>query len=465
MRSRLAVVPALALLLAASPVRADEPLVGTLRKVSGLFSESEQGEIRRKLAQARAQIEAYIDVANAFLANNEPIDMRVDALVEVGAGADRTTAEGEGTAGLMFAIRSERCDLVQVGVGLRGDLRSKDPRTLGGAQQWGQICLAGGLDVGQLMQADAAGIAIFPMTLREGGLLDARPRLTAPRAEIDEPYSLGGFGFDVEGARYLWAKERGLAFVGFTADQNWRWRGFPTGDKAKVELTGDFWFVRLFRTRGPEALADRFIDILVFGFHGIQADNGAAIVDVWPVRFYGIGFADQVLVDAELGVGGTGTITSSTKGPGVNEMTTIDTTGLPHVTAAIAHVALHGGEPRQLMSVAYDRTIDTNVLADVVREDRFSISGQTTQENWLARGAVFVSRSRYYLDESKIADERVAGFALTGSKTLAHQLSLGVTLEGVVGLVDRDPALDGHALPRGLRGFVTLGMNRTLWSQ
>jgi hypothetical protein len=466
MSYRLAVAAGLALLLAAPDAHAEDPLVGTVRKVASLWTDSQEGEIRRKIAQASEQVQTALAVTNAFLANNHPTDIRIDMFAELGAGVDRRAAAGEGTLGALFAIQGERCDLIQIGASLRGDLRSDESRPMGGAQQWGHLCLAGGLDLRTLMQLDAPGLVVFPMTLRESGVLSARPRLTAKRSAIDERYSDIGFGFDVEGLRYMWAKERGVGAVGFTADQKWRWRGWPGGDDAKIEIQGDFWFARLFRTRGEDALADRFIDILTFGFHGIQSDNGAAIVAVWPVRFYGIGFGDNdsVLVDADLGAAGTGTVGSSIEGPGVMSMTTIESTGLPHVTAAVAHVAVHAGGPHQYISVAYDRTLDTNVLADVIREDRFTLSGELTNELVTARGAAFASRSRYYLNEASKADERVAGISFTGTYALSYKLALGVTLEGVLGLVERDPLLDGHALPRGVRAFATLSTTRTLWS-
>lgn len=457
---------ALALVLtAASPAHADEPLIGTLRKVTGLWSESEEGEIRRKIAQAREQIDTAIVLGNAFLANNQPTEARFDVFAEAGAGLDERAASGAGTIGAVFAVRSERCDLLQAGLSIRGDLRSKDPNATGGAQQWLQICLSGGLGLDTLMELDAPGLTLFPLVLRESALVLARPRLTGPRASIDEDYSDIGYGFDVEGARYLWAKDRGIGFAGFTADQRYRWRHWYGGESAKVEISGSVWFVRLLHTRGELALADRFIDILAFGFHGIQADNGAAIVNAWPVRFYGIGLfgTDRVLVDADLGVGGTGTVGSETNGPGVHETITIGTSGLPDVTIAVAHVALHSGDVRRSLSVSYDRTVDTNILADVITEDRFTISGQFTDATWIAHGAAFVSRAHYFIDEGLGAEERVAGATFTGSYALPQQLSLGLTLEGVLGISARDPMLDGHALPRGLRAFATLSTTRTLW--
>lgn len=461
MRTRLIAVAVLAL---TARTAVAEPVTGTLRKVAALWESSQEGEIRQRITQAREQAEAYYQVAMAFLTNNVPTEARFDVFAEAGAGVDARAAAGEGTLGAVFSVKSERCDLVQAGVSLRGDLRSTAPRTLGGAQHWVQLCLSGGLDLKTLMQLDAPGVALFPMVLREGGLLNARPRLTAKRSAIDEAYSDIGFGFDVEGVRYLWAKNRGIAAAGFTADQKWRWRGWPGGDDAKVELEGNMWFVRLLRLRGETAIADRFIDIFVIGFHGIQSDNDAAIVTFWPVRFNGIGFADdRVLVDAELGIGGTGTISSTTSGPGVNDMTTIDSTDLPDVDVGLAHFAMHLGDQRGFGSLAYDRTVDTNVLADVIREDRFTASGQLIDQRWSARGAAFVSRARYYLTETSRADERIAGVTFTGAYGLGHQLSLGLTLEGTVGLIERDPLLDGHALPRGVRAYVTLSTTRALW--
>jgi hypothetical protein len=451
----------LALLLVASPARAD-----TLRKVEALWEASQEGEIRRKVTQVRDQIEASIALADAFLDNNAPIDARVDVIAEAGAGIDDREFAAQGTAAIVFAVRQERCDLLQAGLSIRGDLRSRSPHTLGGMQQWAEICLSGGLDFGPLEpESTHPGMAVFPLVLRESALMLARPRLTAPRAAIDEAYSDIGYGFDVEGLRYRWREHNGLAFIGFSADQRWRWRHFYGGEESKSELTADIWIVRLFHTRGETALADRYIDTIVVGLHGIQADNGAAIVNFWPVRISGLGlFSDSLLLDAEWGIGGTGTISSETSGPGANNMTTIETTDLPDVTAGVAHAALHVGDVYRAVSAAYDRTVDTNVLADVIVEDRFTLSAQRTEPVWLARGAAFVSRAKYFLDEDTRAEERVLGFAFSGSYKLPRELDLGLTLEGVFGLHDRDPVLDGHALPRGLRMFVTLGTTKTIWS-
>ena len=82
------------MLTAASPAHADEPLIGTLRKVTGLWSESEEGEIRRKIAQAREQIDTAIVLGNAFLANNQPTEARFDVFAEAGAGLDERAASG-----------------------------------------------------------------------------------------------------------------------------------------------------------------------------------------------------------------------------------------------------------------------------------------------------------------------------------------------------------------------------------
>ena len=68
-------------------------------------------------------------------------------------------------------------------------LRSRSPHTLGGMQKWTEICIAGGLDLGPLIpESDAPGLAVFPLVLRESALTLARPRLTGPRAAIDEAY-------------------------------------------------------------------------------------------------------------------------------------------------------------------------------------------------------------------------------------------------------------------------------------
>lgn len=450
------------LLAVATPVRAD-----TLRRVLDLWSSTSEGEIRRQVDQVRGQIDDTITLANAYLQSNVPTGASLDVRLEAGAGVDDREAAAQGSATIVFAVRQERCDLLQVGVGIRGDVRQRSPHTLGGMQQWASICLSGGLELGPVVDGwDVPGLAAFPLVLRESALMLARPRLTAPRATLDETFSDAGFGFDVDGARYRWTETNGMSYIGFSADQRWRWRNFYGGDTAKVELTSDIYTARLFHLRGETALADRAIDFIAIGLHGIQADNGAAIVSFWPLRLSGLALfgTDRVLVDAEWGIGGTGTIGSETSGPGANSSTTIDSTGLPDISSSLAHLAVHVGDARDALSIAYDRTADTNVLADVILEDRASVAAQRTEPAWLARGAAFVSRARYFLDENTRAEERVLGFALTGSYQLPQALDVGVTLEGVFGLADRDPALEGHALPRGIRAFVTLGTTKNLWS-
>lgn len=452
----------LAVIAVATPAHAD-----MLRTLKDLWTGTSEGEIRRKVAQVQSQVEDVIALGTAYLQNNQPTEARLDAIAELGAGIDAREPAAQGSASLVFAVAQERCDLLQVGVSVRGDLRRQSPHTLGGAQQWAQICLSGGIDFGPLVDGwDVPGLSAFPLVLRESALLLARPRLTAPRAAIDETYSDVGFGFDVEGARYRWTETDGMGFVGFSDDQRWRWRHFYGGEDAKVEITSDIWVMRLFHLRGETALADRAVDFLAIGLHGIQSDNGAAIVSFWPLRLSGLALfgTERVLVDAEWGFGGTGTISSSTSGPGANSMTTIESTDLADVTAGLAHLALHGGDAYRALSLAYDRTADTNVLADVIVEDRVSAVSQTTRADWLTRLSVFASRSRYFLDETTRAEERVFGFSLVGSYRAPFDLDVGLSLEGVFGFSDRDPVLDGHALPRGLRGFITLGTTQNLWS-
>ena len=433
--------------------------------MTALWTASEEGELRERIDQLGEQAEGYVEVASAYLVNNTPTEARLDAVLELGAGAERSAGGGDASASLVFTAKSERCDLLQVGVSLRGDARTSAPKASASAHQWSSLCLGEGLSLDELMHAGMPGLAVFPLVLRESALIDATPRLTAPRVELGERYSEAGFGFAVEGARYRFSDDRAVSGIGFEADQKWRWRGFPTGDDARVELAGDMWFVRLARRRAPTVLVDRSADIFVIGFHGIQADNGAAIVTFWPVRFSGIGLTsdDRLFLDAELGAGGTGTISSSTTGPGVNNMETINTTGLPQVDAGVAHVALHGGDPRSHASVAYDRTIDTNILADVVTEDRFTASAERTGPTQLVRAAAFVSRARYYLDDDVKVDERIAGASVSASYRLPHDLSIGLTVDGIVGLSERPLALEGHAGARGIRALATLTATRNLW--
>ncbi len=466
MRWQAALAAAAATVVLAAPGAARaEPWLDLVREITGLWSESQEQEVRHRFDQTRQGLDDVRALVGLYAATTRVVEQRVDVTASLGAGADRRDATLDAVVGVAYTARAERCDLLHVGASARGGVITADAPVVGSAQQWGALCLEPGIS-GAMFGPELAGLSLFPLRLREAAVIGATPRLTAPRATLDERYSEAGFGFDVEGARWAWRPGRGVAIAGFTADQRWRWSGLPGEGDARVELRGEMWFVRFYRQRGPLAPADRRIDVFAIGFHGIQADNGAAIVDAVPLRLTGIGVGqERVLLDLSLGFAGTGTITSTTSGPGVDDMTTIGTTGLPDVARTIARVAAYGGTPARAAAVAYDRTLDTNVLADVIVEDRGTAWLRALVAGGSARAAAFVSRATYFLDEDVVARERLVGASLDAALPVGRGLAVAVTVDASIGLGALDPALDGHAPARGVRALIELRAVRTPWRQ
>jgi len=262
----------------------------------------------------------------------------------------------------------------------------------------------------------------------------------------------------IEGLRYLRGQERTrwIAAPGISAAQNWQWRGFPTGDAARLEVLFDAWFVRFHRRRPPRALADRSIDIFAFGAHGVRDDNGAAVIDLWPVRFTGLGLgSDRVLVDAHLGLSGVGQLSADDE--------EIPTTGLPEITIAAVHAALHLGTQLGSLSLGYDRSLDTNLLAELVHEDRGWLAGRRNQGRLRFDLGAFGGRAIHYFDLTARGQERLLGASADASFALQDHLAVGLAFTATHSF-QRDAILDAHAIPdSGVRVLLTLTASYPLY--
>lgn len=216
--------------------------------------------------------------------------------------------------------------------------------------------------------------------------------------------------------------------------------------------------VRLFRfhrRRPPIALADRSIDVFAFGAHGVRDDNGAAVIDLWPLRISGLGLGtDRVLVDLGLGINGVGELAANDD--------QIPTTGLPQVDIAAAQAALHLGDQRRSLSIGYDRRLDTNLLAELVHEDRAWIAGRRREGQLRFDAGAFGGRAIHYFDEATRGAERLVGASLDASFALRDDLAIGVALAATHAL-ERDAALDGRVAPGGVRALVTVTATHALY--
>ncbi|MCE9577978.1 MAG: hypothetical protein K8W52_32905 [Deltaproteobacteria bacterium] len=452
MGRQLALVAAV-VLGAAAPARADE-LLDLGRHAIGVWSPSQEAAISARLdaiEQQARDAEMLLDL----LLQTDPIERFViDASASVAGGVEGARPVGEVSARIDAHADNAGCQAVWANAMVRGrsGAGDGDRATLSGEGTAG-ICFPDGID----LSAEAeVPVSIFPLRLEVFGAIDKTPSRAAARAILREPYSEGGFRVSTEGMRWAWGDLRHwVAAPGVTIDQRWQWRGFPSGDPARLDVGLDLWFVRLHHRREPRALADRSIDVFAIHGHGVRDDNGAAIIDFWPLRVSGFGFgSDRVLVDAAVGVSGTGTIGS--------DKDVIMTTGLPQVTIAGVHAAVLVGERAQSLAVGFDRAADTNALAEVTAENRVWVRGHRERRGlWIDVG-LYYSQARHYLDATTRGDEQVIGGTADAQIGLGNQLALGLSLEAALPLA-RDPVLADRG--DGVRALVTMSGTYAIWHE
>jgi hypothetical protein len=304
----------------------------------------------------------------------------------------------------------------------------------------------------------------MPIRMDGSLALNTSPRFGSLRNEPRRRYSEARYTFAVEGLRFSpYRPESGgtLIYMGF--EQRWEWPGLFEGNRG-FELAGGFGFVRLFRTRGPLALADRAIDIIDIRLHGTRFDEAVALVDAYPLRLRGIGlFGDRVLLDADLGVSGSdGTISSSDclSKMCVNE-TIMTGENIAKVTTWVAHGGLAGGDRLAGGGVAFVRRMDSNILGQIAVESRTTAWAQVARTRLTARGELFGGDATHYLDVQARGHEKFVGASLDLAYQVRPELSAGLELDGIR-TFDRDAILEGRVAGSGVRAFVTLSYTTAL---
>ncbi|HWO21572.1 MAG TPA: hypothetical protein VNO30_22540, partial [Kofleriaceae bacterium] len=105
-----------------------------------------------------------------------------------------------------------------------------------------------------------------------------------------------------------------------------------------------------------------------------------------------------MLVDASVGFSGVGTINADGE--------EIPTTGLPQVDIVAAHAALYIGTQRGSLSLGFDSTLDTNLLAELVYESRGCVSGTYTIAKHVAAGVSIAATHTLHRDAT-LTEDRV----------------------------------------------------------
>ena len=444
-------------LCAAAPARAESVVLELGRKAHAAISAAQEDEVRERMQR----VDDVFTAAELLLAT-DPIDSAgVTLSASAAGGYDVSRATTEASAELSAYLGSASCRTVWASLLVRGRTATHvDDRARAGGEAAGGVCFPKGIYLSDLFDLPIA-VAGFPLRVEGRAALLKTPALTAARSALREPYSEAGFSVAIEGVRFLLGdgspadRRRWIATPGVSVTQSWQWLGFPTGDPARLEVTLDMWFVRFHRRRPPLALADRSIDLFAFGAHGVRDENGAAVIDFWPLRLTGLGLG-RVLVDASVGFSGVGTLDADGE--------QIPTTGLPDVAIVAAHAAVHLGTQRRSLSLGFDSTLDTNLRAELVHESRGWIMGRGGAGPLGLDARAFGGRAIHYLDLTSRGDERFVGASLDTTYALRPHLAVGVTLAATHSL-HRDAILDDRVPPTGIRALLTLTATHALYQR
>jgi hypothetical protein len=417
-------------------------------------------------------------LAALYLNSNQPTGAEVDLTASAGAGSQGRAIVGDVAVSARARVLGNLCDLAEVGALARASA-SRELRSGGGAdgaaelQAWGNACLPRGITLtGD--QINAAGeaddpdeppgfklpssfrLALFPVRFNGSVAINASPSLSSKRNDPLRTYSEVGYGFAVEGLRMSFAESnRGVSFIFASLQQRWEWAGLPGNGDAGYEISSDVGPLRLYKVRGPEALADRSIDFFVISLHGVRFAASSGLIDLYPVRLTGIGLlGERVLVDASLGLVASGaTIGSSDAG------TITPDPRIAKVTTAGGTFALAAGTAAQGWGLIATRTLDTNVLAQLTLENRGTAWTQLSRDSLRARGEAFAGNARHFFDHATSGRERFVGAKVTVDYAVRDQLWLGVRAEGVESFA-RDAILQDTIAGSSYRALATMTWTR-----
>lgn len=465
---------ALATLLAVGTARADDLDTirihgvdvsrGQLQRVDGALAViqriAEQGAWETTKAELAKIPEGTLLLA--FLSSNAPRAGVVDVTLNAGVGTSEGGGAGDLTASLGARLVGDYCDVASASVSVRGTYATGGELFGGEGRAAADMCWWRGLFVGpdaKLTPDQKWSAALFPLRARAELALNASPRFTSARNQPHRRYSEVRYGFSVDGLHFMPSDpRRGVTFIYAGFENRWEWAELFEGDRG-VELLGGFGFVRLFRTREPSALADRAIDIIDIRLHGTRFDESVAIIDVYPLRLRGIGLgSDQVLLDLDVGFGGSGgTISSSSCLDNVGCVDDMIVTGenVATVNTAVGRAAISVGTREQSSGILVTRSVDSNILGQLALENRATGWYQQQHDGLIVRAEAFGGTARHYLDIDARGDEKFVGSSIDAQLEVRPRLWLGAQLDAVHAFA-RDAVLDGRVAGSGVRAFATL---------
>lgn len=425
-----------------------------------------------------------LTLAQLYLASNTATALELDLTAAASVGAQSRAGFGDASVTGRARVEGTLCDVVELG-GLARVSGSKGAGAAAGrgeAQAWAEACLPRGITLTgddlnaadepsatepsatepapQLRLPSSLRLALFPLRLRGSVGVNLTPSLAASRGAPAQQFSEASYGVSLEGFRLSLAEStRGFTFIFMSIGERWEWAGGIGEGDAGYEITADFGPARLYRVRGPEALADRAIDILAFRLHGVRFAAASGLLDVYPVRLSGLSLgSDELLLDASLGVVASGvSITSD------NEVIDPDPR-VAKLTTAGGKLGVSAGTRGHATGLHLTRGLETNTLGELTVETRGTLWSERDVRGAHVRLELFGGQAHHFFDRATSGREGFAGASVDLDYPLRDSLWLGVHGEGVASF-RRDGALDGRIGESAYRALATLTWSRPLLSR
>ena len=422
--------------------------------------------------EASTRIGELIAIAELIREHNPPrgVEWLAFGTGTVGAAAGQGTEsagiDSELAIGGEVALAGKECQLIAVGG--QGVLATSGDGRFASAEQWARLCPWMGLPI----KEEGWDTNWFPFKIYGHLSQRVRPSFGARRLVTDETYDTATYGVEVVGGQIYYAnRTRRVNFAGISAQDGWVWQDLGEGRQSRYFTNGEFWFVRFdgFREQ-PDVLAHRSIDVLAIGFNANRDDNGAAVIDIMPVRLRGMSLGSPYLL-WDLEVGGTFTGTVSTEvgvdGEPVSEEV-VETENLPDVTAGVVRASVYGGTTSRNVGVAFDRTLAPTASSELVLEDRVSAWSRWAGDRSELDLRAFVGRTIVWPDRFREEEFTTGGAMARFHYNISDGMSLGADAE--IGRSFYAPAQDGEELGPGFgyRLVATLTLRRfgsRMWSK
>jgi hypothetical protein len=205
-------------------------------------------------------------------------------------------------------------------------------------------------------------------------------------------------------------------------------------------------FVRGCKLRARPA-PDRCVVVLPFDAIGVTGGSEAAVGDFYLADLSGLGLGGGVYLDASLGFGATGTMTTEENGQVTSVITTDD---LPDVGAAVGHLAVHTAHADVSLARQFYVTLD----GDLALDDRATVEARWS--SYTARA--FAARTRWWTSKSDRGHKETTGGVELGTTRVLRWVEVAADVGAARTFYG---ALDGASADEaGLAGTASVTLKR-----